>query len=121
MHTVDLRGIPRSLTSWWDSHRGASLRDMMHTTEFLKNLNILAKSKPLENTLPCLSGEQMGSNHEKNRGRKSRETLPLTKFAQMFKIGYSYYSLAPLPLSIFSPSTHRLTQIVFELSAGTKL
>ena len=121
MHTVDLRGIPRSLTSWWDSHRGALLRGMMHTTEFLKNLNILAKSKPFENTLPCLSGEQMGSNHEKNRGRKSRDTLPLTKFAQKFKIGYSYYSLAPLPLSIFSLSTHRLTQIVFELSAGTKL
>ena len=30
-----------------------------------------------ENTLGCLSGAQMGSNHEKNRGRKSRDTLPL--------------------------------------------
>ena len=30
-----------------------------------------------ENTLACLSGAQTGSNHEKNRGRKSRDTLPL--------------------------------------------
>ena len=33
-----------------------------------------------ENTLACLSGAQMGSNHEKTGGRKSRDTLPLTKF-----------------------------------------
>ena len=31
-----------------------------------------------ENTLACLSGAQMGSNHEKNGGRKSRDTLPLS-------------------------------------------
>ena len=31
-----------------------------------------------ENTFSCLSGAQMGSNHEKNRGRKSRETLPFS-------------------------------------------
>ena len=30
-----------------------------------------------ENTLACLSGTQMGLNHEKNGGRKSRDTLPL--------------------------------------------
>ena len=30
-----------------------------------------------ENNLVCISGAQMGSNHEKTRGRKSRETLPL--------------------------------------------
>ena len=30
-----------------------------------------------ENTLACLSGAQMGLNHEKNGGRKSRDTLPL--------------------------------------------
>ena len=30
-----------------------------------------------ENTLAGLSGAQMGSNHEKNEGRKSRENLPL--------------------------------------------
>ena len=27
--------------------------------------------------LACLSGAQMGSIHEKNRGRKSRDTAPL--------------------------------------------
>ena len=30
-----------------------------------------------ENTLACLSGAWMGSNHEKNGGQKSRYTLPL--------------------------------------------
>ena len=32
-----------------------------------------------ENTLACLSGTQRGLNHETNRGRKSRDTLPLIK------------------------------------------
>ena len=31
-----------------------------------------------ENTIAFLSGAQMGSNHENNGGRKSRDTLPLT-------------------------------------------
>ena len=30
-----------------------------------------------KNTLACLSGAQMGLIHEKNGGRKSRDTLPL--------------------------------------------
>ena len=30
-----------------------------------------------KNTLACLSGTQMGSNHEKNGGQKSLDTLPL--------------------------------------------
>ena len=30
----------------------------------------------IENTLACLSGAQIGLNHEKNWGRKSRDTLP---------------------------------------------
>ena len=29
--------------------------------------------------LACLSGAQMGSIHEKNRGRKSRDNAPLSK------------------------------------------
>ena len=32
-----------------------------------------------ENTSACLSEAQMGLNHEKNGGRKSRDLLPLTK------------------------------------------
>ena len=35
--------------------------------------------KEFENTLACLSGAQMGSNHAKKRGRKSRDTLHLRK------------------------------------------
>ena len=34
-----------------------------------------------ENTLACLSGAQMGLNHEKTGGRKSRDTLPLRKYS----------------------------------------
>ena len=33
-----------------------------------------------ENTLVCLSGAQLGSNHEKTGGRKSRDTLPLRSY-----------------------------------------
>ena len=39
-----------------------------------------------ENTLAYLSGAQMGSNHEKNDGRKSRDTLPLTTLRPTFII-----------------------------------
>ena len=31
----------------------------------------------LENTLACLSGAQMGLNHKKTKGQKSRDRLPL--------------------------------------------
>ena len=34
--------------------------------------------KEFENILACLSGAQMGSNHEKSKGQKSRELLLLT-------------------------------------------
>ena len=30
-----------------------------------------------ENSLPCLSVSRMGLKHEKNLGKKSRDTLPL--------------------------------------------
>ena len=36
-----------------------------------------------ENTLGCLSEAQMGSNHEKNRGQKFRDTLPLKNKEQI--------------------------------------
>ena len=56
----------------------------MHTTEsnfsnfVIEYLNKIETE--FENTLSCLSGAQMGSNHEKNGGRKSRDTLPLNYF-----------------------------------------
>ena len=57
------------------------LHGVMHTAES-KCLNFVIEylgeiKTEFENTLPCLSGAQMGSNHEQNRGRKSRDTLPL--------------------------------------------
>ena len=33
--------------------------------------------------LACLSGAQMGSIHEKNRGQKSRDTAPLNHYASL--------------------------------------
>ena len=43
-------------------------------------IEYLGKIRPFENTLACLSGTQIGSNHEKTEGRKSCDTLPLTMF-----------------------------------------
>ena len=41
--------------------------------------NFLRENEFLRKTiLPCLSGEQAGSINEKNRGRKSRDTAPLS-------------------------------------------
>ena len=37
-----------------------------------------------ENTFACLSGAQMGLNHEKNGGRKSRDTLPVIYVKKCF-------------------------------------
>ena len=53
----------------------------MHTAEsnfsnFMIQYLSEIKTK-IENTLACLSGAQMGSNREKNGGRKSHDTLPL--------------------------------------------
>ena len=41
------------------------------------NSNIFRKRIFQKTILACLSGAQMGSIHEKNRGRKSRDTAPL--------------------------------------------
>ena len=40
--------------------------------------------KEFENTLACLSGAHMGSNHAKNGGRQSRDTLPLITMLLLF-------------------------------------
>ena len=58
----------------------------MHTAESIFSnfvIEYLGKIETeLENTLACLSGAQMGSNHEKiqNWGRKSCGTLPLRTY-----------------------------------------
>ena len=55
----------------------------MHTAEsifsnfVIENLGEIETE--FENTLPCLSGAQMGSNYGKNWDQKSCDTLPLTK------------------------------------------
>ena len=63
----------------------------MHTAELnFSNFVIeyLGKIKTeFENTLACLSGAQMGSNHEKTGGRKSRDTLPLRKYKRRLLLG----------------------------------
>ena len=44
-----------------------------------------------ENTLACLSGAQMGSNHEKSGGQKSCDTLPLSVYWQGSLSNYCMY------------------------------
>ena len=45
----------------------------------LKNEYLRGIEPEFESTcLVCSSGAQMGSNHEQNRGRKSRDTAPLS-------------------------------------------
>ena len=54
------------------------LSGVLHTAEITLGLNISEKIKTkFENNLASLSGAQIGLNHEKNGGRKSRDTLPL--------------------------------------------
>ena len=57
------------------------LHSVMHTVESnFSNLVIEYLGKietEFENILVCLSGAQTGSNHAKNGGRKSCDTLPL--------------------------------------------
>ena len=52
----------------------------MHTAESIFSnflIEYLGKIETeFKNTLACLSEAQMGLNHEKNRGRKSCDTLP---------------------------------------------
>ena len=48
--------------------------------EYLRENEFLRKT-----ILACLSGAQMGSIHEKNRGRKSRDTAPLRKQPRVSK------------------------------------
>ena len=54
---------PKILTPWCHAYRGGIYLGEIKTE--------------IENTLACLSWAQMGSNHEKNGGRKSCDTLPL--------------------------------------------
>ena len=58
------------------SLRGVELRGVHHFSNFVIKYLGEIETK-FENTLASLSGAQMGSNHEKNGGKKSRDTLPL--------------------------------------------
>ena len=65
---------PRSLTYRWDAHHGV----FSFKFEYLGDIET-----EFENTLAWLSGAQMSSNNEKNRGNKSRDTLPLRQKCTM--------------------------------------
>ena len=60
-----------SLAKYFDSLQCVSLFGV-EFFEYLRENELLRKTM-----LVCLPGAQMGSIHEKNRGRKSRETAPL--------------------------------------------
>ena len=91
-------------------NRGAWLRGVMHTAEFVEIFYLLDSvvwctplsflkirklgeiEKEFENILDCLSGIQMGSNHEKNRGIQSCDTLPLSAYIKLTKpAGYVHW------------------------------
>ena len=55
-----------------DSSVGCTQRSFFFKFEYLGEIET-----QFENILACLSGAYMGANHEKNGGRKSRDTLPL--------------------------------------------
>ena len=73
-----------------------------------------------ENTLAWLSGAQIGSNHEKNGGRKSRDTLPLTEGNKVKLYGpWSYYFCkfsVPFILSSKSALTSMIKLRLFYIS-----
>ena len=56
----------------------------MHTAELNFSIFVIEYfgeiETEFEKTVACLSGVQMGLNHENTRGRKSRDTLPLSDF-----------------------------------------
>ena len=58
------------MTPWCEAHQGVEFS--IFVNKYLSEIET-----EFENTLACLSGAQMGSNHEKTGGRKSRDTLPL--------------------------------------------
>ena len=57
---------------------GCTLRSFLKIRIFRRNRNRIQK------ILACLLGAQMGSNHEKTGGQKSRDTLPLIAFRSRF-------------------------------------
>ena len=73
MHTVESDSLvwctPWSLTPRWNAH-------FFIFYEYLGEIE-----KEFENDLAFSAGAQMGSNHEKNIGRKSRDTLRLSQGA----------------------------------------
>ena len=63
----------------------------MHSVEFIKKLNISAKPKKVENQRRMQNvctpvHNAYGMNHEKNRGKQSRDTLPLSAFHTLYMI-----------------------------------
>ena len=67
-----------SLTLWCDSVSQTPRDDGMHTAELIKSSNISANSKPNSKILyPVYHGPRWVRIMTKNRGRKSRDTLPL--------------------------------------------
>ena len=69
LHRISAVGCTRRSSPRYDAHHGDNF-----VIEYLGEIGT-----KFENTLACISEAQMGSNHEKTGGRKSRDTLPLIK------------------------------------------
>ena len=72
LHTMEMISAvcctPRRSSPRWDAHPGDHF--------FIEYLGEIETE--FKNNLGCLSEAQMGSNHDKNRGQKSCDTLPLS-------------------------------------------
>ena len=88
MHTAEIISAVRcTLWRWCTARRGDPFRRVQHTLEIVsverctlrRSLYDRICENETENTLGCLSGAQMASNHEKYRGQKSRDPFPLSK------------------------------------------
>ena len=82
----------QSLTPRYDAHQGA-----LYQYEYLSKIET-----KFENTSPCLSGAQLGSNHEKNGGQKSRVTLPLSHHREKVDLRVQYYWTIISPFVLFN-------------------
>ena len=101
---IYLHGVLHTAEIVCGEHRD-HLRSVMHTVDMISALCCTSQRSFVieflgeietdsENTLGCLSGAQMGLNQEKNRGQKSRDTLPLNK---KHSITHIYFFTVPEP------------------------
>ena len=94
----------RSLTPRWDAHRGVWLSGRYTPRSFFLIEYLGETEKEFKIALACLSRVCIGSNHEKNRGRKSRDTIPL--ICHLLYVLYMYVYVSTICLSLIIIKYH---------------